>query len=348
MKYILLAAALFLNIQANETKGAQPPPSLVKTVMVKEGYANSLQNYVGTLYYDRNSKLASETSGVVSKIYVKEGQSVKEGTVLLKLESSILEAKVKAKQATLDSFLAQQTKQQKDLQRADALLKKQSIAQSSYDNTYYTLEALNSEIDSHKAELLSMKIELQKKSIQAPFDAVIVKRDVYIGEWVAVGNSVFNVVNPQSIEARVNIPSSLLETLSVGQKLQAKINDKDIEVSVKSIIPLADKSSRTFPVKLSFNSKNNLIEGMRIDIKIPTLKKEKALLVPRDAVIKRFGNFVVFSVVDSKAIMIPVDVINYTKNEAAITAGGLKVNMKVITKGNERVFPNMPVVEKAN
>jgi len=348
MKYILLAAVLFLNMQANETKNATPPPSLVKTIKVKEGYANSLQNYVGTLYYDKNSNLASESSGVVSGLYVKEGQSVKKGEVLLKLESSILEAKIKAKQATVNSFLAQQLKQQKDLKRAEALLSKQSIAQSSYDNTFYTLEALNSEIDSHKAELLSMKLELQKKTIRAPFDAVVVKRDVDIGEWVAVGSSVFTVVDPNSIEARINIPSTLLHTLSDNQKFQAKINNQDTEVKIKKIIPLADISSRTFPVKLSLKSQKNLIEGMRIDVKVPTLKREKALLVPRDAVIKRFGSYVVFSVVEGKAIMAPVNVISYIQNQAAITSDGLKVDMKVIIKGNERVFPNMPVVEKAD
>ncbi len=348
MKYILLCVALLLNIQASETKGAKPPPSLVKTVKVKEGYANSLQNYVGTLYYDRNSNLASDSSGVVSKLYVKEGQAVKKGNILLKLESSILEAKVKAKKATLNSFLAQQTKQQKDLKRAEVLINKKSIAQSSYDNTYYTLEALNSEILSHKAELLSMNIELKKKSIRAPFNGVIVKREVDIGEWVAVGSSVFNLVDTKSIEARVNVPSRLLSTLSRGQKLQATIEKKNIEVSVKTIVPLADKASRTFPVKLSFKSQKSLIEGMRIDVKVPTLKKEKALLIPRDAVIKRFGSFVVFSVVDDKAMMIPVKVINYTQSEAAISAAGLKVGMRVVTKGNERIFPNMPVVEKAN
>ena len=348
MKYILLCAALILNMQANETKGAQPPPSLVQTVKVKEGYANSLQNYVGTIYYDINSNLASESSGVVSKLYVKEGQRVKRGNILLKLESSILEAKVKAKEAILNSFLSKQTKQQKDLQRAEALINKKSISQSSYDSTYYTLEALNSEIESHKAELLSMKIELLKKSIRAPFDAVIVKRNIDIGEWVAVGSSVFNIVDPKSIEARVNVPSKLLNTLSNGQSLQAMIEKKNIEVMIKTIVPLADKASRTFPVKLSFSSQKNLIEGMRIDIKVPTLKKEKVLLVPRDAVIKRFGNFVVFSVVEGKAIMIPVNIISYIQNQAAISANGLKVGMKIVTKGNERIFPNMPVVEKAN
>ena len=348
MKYILLLAALFFTTQANEGKATQASASLVKTVKVEEGYVNSLQNYVGTLYYDRNSDLASESSGVVRKLYAKEGQRVKEGDVLLKLESSILQAKLKAKQAIVNSFLSQQKKQKKDLKRAKALIHKNSIAQSSYDTTYYTLESLNAQIESHKAELLAMKIELQNKTIKAPYNGIIIKRIVDIGEWVAVGDSVFTLVDPRSIEAKINIPSKLLHIIFTKQKLQARINNKDINVYVKTIVPLADKNSRTFPVKLSLKAQKNLIEGMRIDVKVPILKKEKALLVPRDAVIKRFGSLVVFSVVDSKAVMIPVRAVSYLQDEVAIKAEGLKVGMKVIVKGNERVFPDMPVMEKVN
>lgn len=348
MKYLFLAFSLLFNLQANEPQDSKPPLSLVTTIKVEEGYINSLQNYVGTLYYARNSNLASESSGIVSKLFVKEGQNVTRGTTLLKLDSSILESNIKAKRAIIASFVAQQTKQKTDLKRADALLKKQSIAQSSYDTTYYTLEALNAEIDSYRAELLSMNIELNNKTIKAPFDSVIVKREVDIGEWVSVGSSVFTMIDPKSIEARINIPSVLLQTLSIKQKLQAKISNQNIEVSVKSIIPLADKASRTFPVKLRLKNQKNFIEGMRIDVQIPTLKKQKTLLVPRDAVIKRFGSFVVFCVVDAKAVMFPVKVINYTHNQAAISAKGLNKNMKVIIKGNERVFPDMAVREKVN
>lgn len=347
MKHILLAAVLFFNIQANETETGKPLPSLVTTSVAKEGIVNSVQNYVGTLYYDRNSDLASESSGVVSKLHAKEGQKVNRGDVLVELESSILEAKIKAKEAILNSFLSKQTKQQRDLKRAEALLKKKSISQSSYDQTYYTLESLSSEIESHRAELLSMQIELQKRSIKAPFSGIIAKRDIDMGEWVSVGSSVFTIVDPNSIEARLNIPSKLIYTLKKNQQFQARVNSQDLDVSLKSILPMADKTSRTFPVELSLKTNMKYIEGMRIDIKVPTLKEEKAILVPRDAVIKRFGSFVLFSVVDGKAMMVPVNVISYTKNQAAIRAKGLKAGMKVITKGNERVFPNMPVVEKA-
>lgn len=344
MKYILLVMALFMSLQATQ---AQPPASLVKTVKIKEGIANALQTYVGTLYYDKQSKLASESSGVVQKLYVKEGQSVKKGDTLLELRDTILRAKIEAKKASLASLVSEQTKQKKDLARANALLERKSISQSNYDSTYYTLESLNADIKSTQAELLSMRIELSDKTIKAPFNGVIVKRDIDIGEWVNVGQSVFTIIDPKSIEAQVNIPNKLIYTLSKKQKLSASIGKDTLEVEVKSIVPLGDRSSRTFPVKLSLHSERTLIEGMRIDVKVPTLNKEKVLFVPRDAVIKRFGSFVVFSVVDSKAIMNPVEVVSYVKNQAAIHAATLKPGMKVITKGNERVFPDMPVKEKA-
>jgi multidrug efflux pump subunit AcrA (membrane-fusion protein) len=91
-----------------------------------------------------------------------------------------------------------------------------------------------------------------------------------------------------------------------------------------------------------------LIEGMRIDIDIPTLKKEDALLVPRDAVIKRFEKDVVFAVVDAKAVMIPVKIIGYKIDRAAVSAEGLSEEMRVVVKGNERITPNMPIVEKVH
>lgn len=344
MKYILLAMALFMSIQATQP---QPPASLVQTVKIKEGVANALQTYVGTLYYDRHSELASESSGVVQQLYVKEGQSVKKGETLLRLRDSILRAKIEAKEASLSSLVSEQTKQKKDLDRAKALLARKSISQSNYDATFYTLESLNADIKSTKAELLSLKIELSDKTIKAPFSGVIVKRNINIGEWVSVGQSVFTIIDPTSIEAEVNIPSKLIYTLSQKQKLSANIGKDILEVEVKSIVPLADRSSRTFPVKLSLKSEKTLIEGMRIDVKVPTLKEENVLLVPRDAVIKRFGSFVVFSVIEGKAIMNPVVVVNYVNNQAAIHSATLKPDMKVIIKGNERVFPNMPVKEKA-
>ena len=66
-------------------------------------------------------------------------------------------------------------------------------------------------------------------------------------------------------------------------------------------------------------------------------------MVPRDAVIRQFGQNVVFSVVEGKAVMFPTRVIGYKESLAAIEAEGLKSGMPVVVKGNERIFPDSPV-----
>ena len=66
-------------------------------------------------------------------------------------------------------------------------------------------------------------------------------------------------------------------------------------------------------------------------------------MINRDAVIKRFNMDVVFTVVNDKAVMIPVKVITYFGLNAAIMADGLVEGMPIVTKGNERVFPDMQV-----
>ena len=345
IKPIVLAGVLAASLFASDNT-QMLPATIVETTTAHEGVIHSFHNLVGTLKYDKNTRLASESAGVVVKIFVKEGQKVTKGSRLLELESSVLKADIEAKKAALRSIIAEQTRYTKEVQRARALLSRQSISQSSYEHSFYALEKLNAEVDKIKNELHSMNILLEKKTIYAPFDATVVKRDIDIGEWVSKGDNVFTLVDPASIEAHVNVPSRLFDTLSTHQDLSAKIGSQDVTVTIKSIIPLADQSTRTFPIELIVPKNRFYMEGMKIDVKVPTRKSKKTLVVPRDAVIKRFGDYVIFSVVDDKAVMNPVEVINYENSLAAVYSENLLPDMKVITKGNERVFPNMPVTLK--
>jgi multidrug efflux pump subunit AcrA (membrane-fusion protein) len=68
--------------------------------------------------------------------------------------------------------------------------------------------------------------------------------------------------------------------------------------------------------------------------------------VPRDAVIKRFGQSVLFVNQNNQALMLPVRILGYTQTHTAIQAGGLAEGMRVVVKGNERIFPNQPLQEK--
>lgn len=86
-----------------------------------------------------------------------------------------------------------------------------------------------------------------------------------------------------------------------------------------------------------------VFDGASAKINFAKETKSEALVINRDAVIKRFNMDVIFAVVENKAVMIPVVVTTYSGMAAAITGQGLVDGMQIITKGNERVFPDMDV-----
>jgi RND family efflux transporter MFP subunit len=325
-----------------------PPPSLVVTAAIEKGSVNPLQNYIGTLYYDKQSSLASEFEGVVEKVAFTEGQSIKKGDILIELDNKVLQANINAKASGLKALQADLTRQERDMERTEALFKRNSISQSSYDQVFYATEQLRAQVAAMQSELNAMNIQLAKTHIKAPFSGIITSKNTEEGEWVGKGATVATLVDTSSIEARLNIPARFIDTLIKNKKYTASILDRDVELSLKTVIPVADSATRTFLIEFDVPNDAGLIQGMRVDVKIPTLKEQESLLIPRDGVIKRFGQTVIFAAVDGKAVMIPVQVIGYKTDMAAISGMGLQEKMRIIIKGNERVFPNMPVVEKAN
>ena len=342
LSLMLLASTSLFSAESADA----PRPSLVTTVALEKGSVNPLQNFVGTLYYDKQSRLASEIEGVVERLLFREGQKVRKGEILVQLDSKVLQANARAKASALEALKAELTRVERDLKRAKALLERDSISQSSYDQSFYAAKQLHAQAAAMRSELDALNIQLEKSRIKSPFDAVVTARYIEVGEWVGKGSAVATLVATDTLEARLNIPARLIETLRSNTRFTASIGDRDIDVTLKSVIPVADAATRTFPVELDVPESTGLIEGMRIDVKVPTLKESEALLIPRDAVIKRFGQTVVFAAVDGKAVMLPVQVIGYKHDLAAIAGAGLQEQMRIVTKGNERIFPNMPVMEK--
>ena len=119
--------------------------------------------------------------------------------------------------------------------------------------------------------------------------------------------------------------------------IRALINGNDIPGKVFTIVPRGDIATRTFPVKIRTPNKFSLIEGMSAKVVLPTGTRRKALVVPRDAVIRVLGQDVIFTAIASKAGMMPVRIIGFDGLHVGIEAGGLEEGMSVVVDGNERL-----------
>ncbi|MCH9741556.1 MAG: efflux RND transporter periplasmic adaptor subunit [Epsilonproteobacteria bacterium] len=338
LRILLLITPLLLWSEA-----PAPRASLVEMAPLTKGEVNRLQNFVGTLYFNQKSNLASETNGKVLKVHFDSGDTVKKGTLLVTLDSSILDKNIVASKASLREAEANYRKSNRDLKRYKTLLADQSIARSEYDAINFATTGFKSRTSALQAGLDAQLIEKRKKKIYAPYDGIITSKAVEVGEWVNTGDSIAQIVNPYVADITVNIPEKFVQSVKKGDELKVNIASQEHRGEVKAVIPVGDKNTRTFPLKVTLKSDKVLFEGMEANIKLPNAQLENALLIPRDGVIKRFGQQIVFTDAKGAAMMIPVTIVGYFQDKVAIESPMLKEGMPIVIKGNERIFPNQPI-----
>ena len=331
---------MFSNLNAAEVSQT----ALVETQALKKQEVNDLQEFVGTVNFDKKSKIASETSGVVKKISFEVGQKVKKDDVLIQIDSDILDAQIKASQSAVNMYEVQLKNTKKNYDRFSALIEKKSISQKVFDDSKVEYDVASENLISAKAKLNELSIQKSKKIIKAPYSGVIVEKNININEWLDTGSQIATIVNTQELEVIFNLPISFIGGLKNGDEYDINISDEIIKAKLYAAIPSGDKLTRTFPVRFKADAKDKFIfDGASAKINFAKESKSVALVINRDAVIKRFNMDVVFTVVNDKAVMIPVKVITYFGLNAAIMADGLVEGMPIVTKGNERVFPDMQV-----
>jgi len=314
-----------------------PPPANVTVAEAKAGTVAPQAEFIGTVFYQEISDTAAETSGLVEAVRFEEGQKVRENQILVELGSELLHKRLQAAIASHEQILSELQIARIDLQRREILFKKKSISEQAYDENRFRVIGLEKRSAALKAQVEQFEIELKKKLIRAPFDGVVVKRLVDRGEWVSEGETVAVIGKNDTIDIVAEVPERYIGLIRAGMAVDATANGKNLTGRVIAVVPRGDVATRTIPVKIRAANEFELIEGMSAKVTLPTAASMPALIVPRDAVITKFGQTVVYAVSDSQARMIPVNVIGYNGLNAGVEAEELKPGMLVVVGGNERL-----------
>lgn len=319
--------------------------SLVETTTLKKGDVNPLQEFVGTVKFERSSILAAQNSGVVKSVNFEVGDIVKRGKTLVNIDADVLSAQINAARANLKSAKDEQINSSKDYARYKKLLSSKSITQKEYDDALLKRDSSNSKVKALQASLKELEVQNSKKHIKAPYGGTIVNKQIDLGEWVNAGTAIATIVDTKKAEITFNVPLNVFNGLKKGSKYDILVGNKVLKSTLKAAVPQGDKLTRTFPVKFSANTNDTFIfEGQEAKVSLSKNAKKQAFILPRDAVIKQFGQNVVFTI-DAKnlAQKIPVQIVAFMDNKVAVLGKGLVEEMIIVTKGNERIFPNMPV-----
>jgi len=340
-----LTLLLFLSVSQADT--------LVQTALITQGTVNNNRNFIGSIHFSQSSVLASKTAGMVLKVNFDTTSQIYKDDVLVELDHEILDSRIKAIHASLKELKLLEEKAGKDLKRYRKLVQQKNVSQQKYDEVFYEKSRLDQKLISSQAELDALLIEREQNIITAPFAGVITQRHVELGEWVDIGGKIATLVNPEKIIALFDIPASFAVKAKAGKKIAVEIAGQAHSGVIEGIIIKGDNKSRTFPLKIQLQDSDSILfEGMEAQINLPKMSNSNSLLVPRDALIKRFGGDVIFVAENNIAKMYPVSIEIYDGSVAAISPKEseenksmpkLKAGMKVITKGNERIFPEQAI-----
>ena len=307
--------------QAKEAqdKGPDAVPVEVEKVTrrpIAASYANT-----ATLEARAESQVVAKTSGVALQVLVEEGQAVRAGQVLVRLDPDRASLQVAQSAAQLRKLEA-------NFKRAQQLEAQQMVSANDLDQLRYDLE--NARAVNRLANL-----ELSYTNVVAPISGVIASRDIKPGNFVQINSPIFRIVDASRLEATLNVPEREIDKLKAGQAVDLTVDalpGKRFQGTVDRVSPVVDTGTGTFRVVAAFDGGNELQPGMFSRLSINYDQRADALVMPRTALIEDGGAPSVFVVRDGKAERVALK-LGYADGSWIEVRDGVKDGEQVVVAG---------------
>lgn len=289
--------------QAEEKKSG-PPPTLVTTTMVKSGAFEVVEETLGTLEALVDPKLGAEVAGRIVKVQADAGKRVRQGETLAVIDATDVALQSEAEQAEtrrLEALLAQQDRL---VDRQQRLAGRGFIAQNAADDTRAQRSAIAEQLATARARADIGRRSVGKTTVQAPLDAVVETQFVSPGDYVKVGDPLFQLVADRRLRAHLPFPESAAPRLQKGQSVRLtspQAPGKTFTGRIADLRPLVGEGSRAIDVLVDLDNDGSLKPGGTVNAAVQVAAKSSALLVPEQSVVLRPAGKVVYAVVDGKA-----------------------------------------------
>lgn len=267
------------------------------------------------------AQVVAKTSGVLLQLLAEEGDQVKAGQVLARIDPERPRLEMERARATV-------RKLENNYRRSQELLESKLVSAEASDQIRYDLEAA-------RALYQLAQLELSYTNIVAPIDGVIAARAVKPGNLIQLNSSLFRIVDTSRLEAVLNVPERDLATMQEGLKVRMTADAMPGEVFegvIDRVSPVVDAGSGTFRVVTAFAGGEGLRPGMFGRIEVVYDQRSDALTVPRSALLQDAGETAVFTVRDNKAVRVPIE-IGHLSGELAEVRKGLDEGDQVVTTG---------------
>lgn len=265
----------FKQVQGLIAAGANyaPPPTAVTTVIVKPEKWPSTFNVIGTMAAVQGVTVSADLPGTVDKIHFESGQWVKQGDILVELDT-------RQEKAQLANMEAARDLAHINFGRMEQLVKQGVFAKSDYDT------AISSQKVSD-AQVAEIKATIDRKTIRAPFAGVLGIRQVNLGQYLSAGSAIVALQSLDPIYVNFGIPQQDAGQIKVGSTIRITSDDikKTYNGKVTAFDSVVNESTRNVQVQATLsNPGGKLHGGMFVQVDISTGADRQVMSIPATAI----------------------------------------------------------------
>ena len=307
-----------------ETEEAVP----VELVSLERGGIEAVLRYSTNLEAEDHVEVHAQAARLVTAIHVEEGDLVRKGDVLARLQDD-------EQRSELAKVEAELVKASREYDRQKRLYGENLISEQEFNDATYNIEQL-------RLRRADAQRELSYTEVRAPISGTVTQRLIRLGDQIEVGQRLFDVVDFRSIVARVYVPEKYLRELARGieARIQApSLGDRAYRGQVERVSPVVDPKTGTVKVTVAVGAQDGLRPGLYVDVNLVTATHDDVLLVPKRALVYDDDQMYVFRIdAENRAERVRIEPRLTDKNHVE-PEGGLADGDRIVVAGQAGLKP---------
>ena len=346
---LLFAAAALATTgcdQGGNHAAAAASPLWVETIAIEPQDTYEVRRvFSGTIRSRRASRLGFERGGMVAKVFVEEGDAVRQGQLIARLDTKQLRAARRRVAASLAEANAGVGISTLTAERLGQLAEEEFISRQEADEARFGLEAAEAKKLELEAALAQIDVDLRKSRLVAPFSGIVSSRLVDEGTVVAAGSPIVRFRESDQKEAVIGVPPSI--ALAIGAEQELELGNGSVSAPVAALIDDVDERTRTVTVILELPEHAEAPDGQIVRLVHRREVADVGFWVPTTALTQGFrGMWTVYTVKpdgdDAVVAREAVEVL-HTETDRAFVRGTLEPGDRIVATGMHRVVPGQRV-----
>jgi membrane fusion protein (multidrug efflux system) len=252
----------------------QPPPEAVTSVITKKDQWPATLSVIGTMEAVHGVVVSADLPGTVYRINFESGKAVREGDVLVELDT-------RQEKAQLAALEAQRDLAKVNFGRTEQLFKEGVLSRQDFD-------AASAQQKSTEANVAEIRATIERKTIKAPFSGILGIRKINLGQYLSAGTAIVSNESLNPIYVNVGVPQQAAATVKIGRSLHVtteNVAGKVFSGTVTAIDSVVDENTRNVQVQATLaNPDGKLQPGMFVQVEIPVGASRPVIALPASAI----------------------------------------------------------------